>query len=95
MKIKIDHDQAQRTATALDEHAIGLRKSIDRMKECLEPLYKNWYQSGSPTGMKVHTHEGQIDTAMGVITTQMSGSGQVIAANSADLRKTDSLLAGN
>lgn len=94
MIIKIDHAQMMKTAAALEEHSNGLRKSIERMKQCLEPLYKNWYQSGSPTGTKVHNHEGQIDTAMGVITSQMAGTGQVIAEHSADLKKTDGILAG-
>ncbi|HET9140819.1 hypothetical protein [Actinophytocola sp.] len=95
MIIRIDHTQMTKTAATLEEHAAGLRKSIARMKECLAPLYKNWYASGSPTGAKVNQREQRIDEAMGVITGQMAGTSQVVAEHSADLKRTDSFLAGN
>jgi hypothetical protein len=94
MIIRVDHTQMAKTAAVLAEHSTGLQKSIERMRLSLEPLYQNWYVSDSATGTKVKNHELLVDQAVGVITTQLADTGEVIAAHSADLRKTDGLLAG-
>jgi hypothetical protein len=92
MILNVTHGQTTASAGALIEHSTGLSNSIKRMKETLAPLYKNWYQSGSPTGDKVHKHEVLIDTAMSEITRQMSGSGQVLADFTASLQRTEGAL---
>ena len=94
MLLNVNHPRTLRTAGALVEHSTGLRNSVKRMKETLEPLYKNWYQSGSPTGDKVHKHEVLIDAAMTEITRQMSGSGEVLTDFTASLKKAEGTLAG-
>lgn len=92
MILNVNHGQTTASATALVERSTALRNSIAKMKESLAPLYKNWYASGSPTGDKVHKHEGLIDAAMTEITRQMAGSGQVLSDFTAGLRRSEGTL---
>jgi hypothetical protein len=92
--IKVDHGPMMATAALLSEAAEKLKKSTVQMRESIAPLTKNWFLSGSPTGVLVNESQQKVDEAMKVIGSQLTGVSETVAQHSTSLQKKDQSIAG-
>lgn len=92
--IKVDHGQMAATAALLNTAAENLKKSTMQMRESIAPLTKNWFLSGSPTGIVVNESQANVDDATITISSQLAGTSETVRQHSSQLQKKDNSIAG-
>lgn len=92
--IKVDHGQMTATAALLNTAAESLKKSTMQMRESIAPLTKNWFLSGSPTGIVVNESQQKVDDATITISSQLAGTSETVRLHSSQLQKKDNSIAG-